>query len=176
MTADGRTDAFLRLFLEHRDRLERLMFRGAGCRADAADLMQELFLRLWSNRAESPDNPAGYLFRSARNLLVDHHRAAGARAGLAAALSPVQRHAEPVRPDDAFEAGADLAAVERALRRLPDRTRRVFLLNRVHGRTYGDIARALQISVSTVEKDMMRALTACRAGLNDPKPRRIRLR
>lgn len=148
------------------------MFRGAGCRADAADLVQELFLRLWSSRAEAPDNPAGYLFRSARNLLVDHQRAAGARAGLAAASSPVQHHAEPVRPDDACAAGADLAAVERALRRLPERTRRVFLLNRVHGRTYDDIARALRVSVSTVEKDMMRALAACKAGLKEPHPRR----
>ena len=41
----------------------------------------------------------------------------------------------------ALEAGNDLRQVEAALRSLPERTRHIFLLNRIHGRTYAEIAK-----------------------------------
>ena len=42
------------------------------------------------------------------------------------------------------------------------------LLNRIHGRTYAEIAQAMQLSQSAVEKHMMRALDACKASLAGP--------
>lgn len=158
-------DAFVRLFLENRGRLEAVMFRRTGCRAAAADLVQELFLRLWNRRANLQDAGEGYLFRSACNLAIDHRRTENARAALDQRAAPSQLHAEPVPTDAAPAAKAELAAVDDALRRLPDRTRRAFWLNRMEGRSYDAIARDLGVSVSTVEKDMMRALAACRAAV-----------
>lgn len=165
MTGDGEGSSFVRVFLEHRPRLEALAYRRTGCRATAADLVQELFVRLWRRPIDEPHDTAGYLFRSIRNLTVDHLRMQTLRAGLDARTVPEQHSADPVTPDAACAARQDLAALEAVLRGLPSRTRHVFLLNRVHGRTYADIARALDVSVSTVEKDMMRALAACKASL-----------
>lgn len=161
--ADEEGAAFVRTFLQHRDRLENMLTRRVGSRADAADLVQDLFLRLWKRPLERPENTAGYLYRSARNLAIDHHRATNHRDGLDGGRLAVQCRAEPTQPDAAAAANLELTMVGRALRALPDRTRHVFLLNRVHGRSYGDIARALNVSVSTVEKEMIRALAACRA-------------
>ena len=161
----GGDDAFVRLFLENRGRLEAVMFRRTGCRAAAADLVQELFLRLWNRRANLQETGEGYLFRSACNLAIDHRRTENARAALDHRAAPSQLHAEPVPTDAAPTARAELAAVDDALRRLPERTRRAFWLNRMEGRSYDAIARDLGVSVSTVEKDMMRALAACRAAV-----------
>ena len=55
-----------------------------------------------------------------------------------------------------------------ALRGLPERTRHIFLLNRIHGKSYSEIASLLDISSSAVEKHMMRALQACKSSLGAP--------
>ncbi len=70
--------------------------------------------------------------------------------------------------DDFRQRGGAGLEVEAALRGLPERTRRIFLLNRIHGRTYAEIAQAMQLSQSAVEKHMMRALDACKASLAGP--------
>ncbi|HRJ61237.1 MAG TPA: RNA polymerase sigma factor, partial [Azospirillaceae bacterium] len=100
-------DAFVRLFLENRGRLEAVMFRRTGCRAAAADLVQELFLRLWNRRANLQDAGEGYLFRSACNLAIDHRRTENARAALDQRAAPSQLHAEPVPTDAAPAAKAE---------------------------------------------------------------------
>jgi RNA polymerase sigma-70 factor (ECF subfamily) len=48
---------------------------------------------------------------------------------------------------------------------LPERTRHVFLLSRVHGCTYDEIADTLGLSYIMVEREMAKALVACRSGL-----------
>ncbi|HCL3426564.1 TPA: RNA polymerase sigma factor [Pseudomonas aeruginosa] len=136
MPADGeaaRRADLLKAFLAQRQRMESLVSRWVGCRATAADLVQELFLRFWRRPAAPVEELGSYLLRSARNLAIDH-----------------------------------LRRVEAALRGLPERTRRIFLLNRIHGRTYAEIAQAMQLSQSAVEKHMMRALDACKASLAGP--------
>jgi DNA-directed RNA polymerase specialized sigma24 family protein len=86
MEADSKAGAFLRVFLDHRDRLESCISRIVGCRATAADLVQELFLRLWGRAPDHdpgiarPDDAAAYLFRSAHNLAIDHLRSERIRA------------------------------------------------------------------------------------------------
>ena len=48
----------------------------------------------------------------------------------------------------------------------------MFLLNRLEGETYAAIADKLGLSVSTVEKDMMRAMLACRRCLQQMRDER----
>ena len=84
---------------------------------------------------------------------------------------PEQPDSHGSEPQAALEAGNDLRHVEAALRALPERTRQIFLLNRIHGRKYAEIAKAMDLSQSAVEKHMMRALEACKASLREPDPR-----
>jgi len=168
-TASGEAtdEEFLRLFLAQRERMEALVSRRVGCRATAADLIQDLFLRFWKRPRRELDEPVTYLLRSARNLAIDHLRGEDARNrsldGLAA-----EPAAEAASPEAALQAGDALQRIEAALHDLPPRTRHIFLLNRIHGRTYGEIARAMELSQSAVEKHMMRALEACKASLAPP--------
>ncbi|PZP24384.1 RNA polymerase sigma factor [Pseudomonas kuykendallii] len=163
---------FLRVFLANRQRLELLVSRQVGCRATAADLVQDLFLRFWRRPVLQVEEMGTYLLRCARNLAIDHLRLEGSRSRTLNAF-PMPDGQRP----DALEAGLlasdDLRNVDAALRGLPERTRHIFLLNRIHGCTYGEIARAVGVSQSAVEKHMMRALEACKASLaNPPAPAR----
>lgn len=164
----GRED-FLRVFLSQRPRMEALVRRRVGCRATAADLVQELFLRFWKRPQEPVEEMGTYLLRSARNLAIDHLRGEDSRGRTLSVLLPDEDAAQP-SPEQAVQAGAELERVERALRALPERTRHVFLLSRVHGRTYGEIAEAMGVTRSAVEKHMMRALDACKASLEPAAP------
>ncbi|MGV6476548.1 RNA polymerase sigma factor [Azotobacter vinelandii] len=162
--APGEEQDFLRVFLAQRERMEALVSRRVGCRATAADLIQDLFLRFWKRPMRQLDEPGTYLLRSARNLAIDHLRGEGKRNRSLDSLGP-EHDGTTASLETALQAGDELRLVEAALRGLPERTRHIFLLNRIHGRTYGEIARAMGLSQSAVEKHMMRALDTCKAAL-----------
>lgn len=159
---------FLKVFLSQRAQMEALVNRRVGCRATAADLVQDLFLRFWRRPLVQVEELSTYLLRSASNIAIDHLRREGARERNTEAWQPDAAEQLSPEPQAALEAGNDLRHIEAALRQLPERTRQIFLLNRLHGRTYADIARAMHLSQSAVEKHMMRALHACKASLHEP--------
>jgi len=139
-----------------------------GCRATAADLVQDLFLRFWRRPLVQVEELSTYLLRCAGNIAIDHLRSEGARGRVNESWLPEQLDHSSAEPQAALEAGNDLRHVEAALRSLPERTRQIFLLNRIHGRKYAQIAQAMGLSQSAVEKHMMRALEACKASLREP--------
>jgi RNA polymerase sigma-70 factor (ECF subfamily) len=160
------SEAMLQTFLQQQGRMEKQLSRWVACRATAADLVQELFIRLWRRRDVQVEDLGQYMMRSARNLAIDHLRSQRSRLRTESALLPEQMIGAPTTVEDGHQANHDLQRVDAALRRLPERTRHVFLLNRIHGQSYSDIAGALGISVSAVEKHMMRALQACKNSLD----------
>lgn len=54
-----------------------------------------------------------------------------------------------------------LVAVDKALASLGTRTQRIFMLSQIEGLTYQQIAAELKVSLTTVKKHMVRALTEC---------------
>ena len=163
---------FLQVFLSQRSQMEALVSRRVGCRATAADLVQDLFLRFWRRPLVQIEELSTYLLRCAGNIAIDHLRSEGARVRVSEGWLPEQQDNQGSEPQAALEAGNDLRHVEAALRSLPQRTRQIFLLNRIHGRKYAEIAKVMGLSQSAVEKHMMRALEACKASLREPAPPR----
>jgi RNA polymerase sigma-70 factor (ECF subfamily) len=173
MPADHPEPAFLNAFLRERGRLEEQLYRRTRCRAAAADLVQDLFLRLWRRCSGTEAMTPAYFTRSARNIAVDHRRAVASKRELPLEAAGEAPSAAPAQ-DARVASRQELDRIRAALRSLPDRTRHAFLLHRAHGRSYAEIARALGVSLSTVEKDMMRALAACRAAVDEGSPPAIR--
>jgi len=146
-------------FRTQRAGLVTYLARSVGSDA-ASDMVQDVFCRAASSeQASTLRNPVAFLRRIARNLLVDRIRQ--------------ERRREPVLPfDEAIDAAsaptqeleleaADLMRLyERALGRMPAKTRQVFLLHRVEERSYREIHEMLGISIAGVEYHMMKAL-AC---------------
>ncbi len=133
-----------------------------GVREDLEDLAQDALLRLHRAGArEQIDNPEAYLVRIASNLVKDRLRQRQAEPMLDA-IDPDHidsgMSGEVPGPDRVYEDKRRLQAFLQLLDELPPRCREVFLLQRFEGLTYNAIADRLGISVSGVEKHMMKAL------------------
>lgn len=127
---------------------------------DAEDAVQEVFVRL-SRRSglAGLENVEGYLFETAASVVIDHHRRGRVRADDRHDPYDEGRHAvEDFASDRVLEGKQELAMVLAGLRELPERTRNVFLLARLEHMRQAEIGRRLGISVSTVEKHIVRAL------------------
>ena len=160
--------SLLHLFVTEQERVIRLINRIVGCRATAEDLAQDTLLRLWTRPLDSGDR--SLIFRTAQNLAIDHLRERRVRhryvRSQAYALEP-HGHASL---EAAGAAAQELELLLDALRGLPSRTQEIFLLNRIDGLPYTEIATRLGVSVSTVEKEIMRALDQCRLAVKDVCP------
>lgn len=160
----GEDPAFAGIFRAYYAALVGAAERVLADRAAAEDVVQEVLLELWKRRTSLPAGVRlrSYLFQSARNRAFNHLR-----------HLRVVRQGEPHAPAPwgapATEAGAAAgeldAAARRALAELPDEVRETFLLNRVDGLTYAEVALTLEISVKTVEARMGRALRLLRERL-----------
>ena len=150
----------------HFEELNRFLMRRVATADAAADMAQEVFVRM-VERGEQIENirhPRGYLYRSAKNLVVETWRSAGAPTSDAPAEEDSASGAEE-SPEAILQQRQTLALMLEAIEVLPPRCREVFLLHRFEGLSYPQIAGQLDISVSAVEKQMMRAMKACRSAL-----------
>lgn len=159
---DVRSERLERLYIENRPGLLSRLARRLGSHAVAADLVQDIFLRLWERPQVPLDDAGAYLGRSANNALIDHVRAERVRRSYAENVLPEQYAPAVPSPQDIVAARQELRRLDEVIRALPERTRHVFLLNRVHGKSYAEIAMAMGISRSAVEKHVARAVAACR--------------
>ena len=146
-------------------RLLRYFNRRVG-RDAAPDLVQEAFARMFGSGAlERIDNPPAYLTRIARNLLIDRSRQKRRDCSIFFPLDENRDAASHAEQTWRIEAVDLLRLYRQAVRAMPPKTRRVFVMHRLRRMTYKQIAEQLGISVATVEYHMMRALTLCRAAV-----------
>jgi RNA polymerase sigma factor (sigma-70 family) len=127
---------------------------------EAEDLVQEVFARIAARKGDAPIvNLSGYMFQTAASLLTDRARRRGARRAEAHVPIDPDRHAD-LEPDPyrVLAGKEDLRIATAALQALPVRTRTIFVLHRLDGMKYRDVATQLGISVSAVEKHMVRAV------------------
>ncbi|WP_306225838.1 RNA polymerase sigma factor [Bosea beijingensis] len=149
------------LYAQEYRRLERRAARRVGV-ANAADVVQDVFVAFWSRARDHIGCQASYLSRAIDYAAISQQRAERLRAGLPLRITEEQYAAPAALPDQVAAARLDLERVVRTVAALPERTRQIFLLNRVHACSYDEIAAALGLSYSTVEREIARALLACR--------------
>ncbi|MEN2787863.1 RNA polymerase sigma factor [Sphingomonas qilianensis] len=127
---------------------------------DVPDLVQEVFARLSMRGAtDDIDHLRGYLFQVAASVLADRQRRRTVRHADAHVEFDPESMAEPEIGSDRILAGREaLDAARAALETLPERTRTIFVLRRLEGMRYIDIGKRLGLSVSAVEKHMVRAV------------------
>lgn len=159
------SDKVGQLYLEEREQLERQIARRIGNPSIARDLVHDIFVRFFERSADLRGNPAAFLTRSARNIAIDHLRrekVRGSHASRADFPSPVLDPAF-----DTLSARQSGDAVSRAIDGLPLTTRRLFLMNRVQGLSFHEIATICGMSERNVAKHMAKALACCARALED---------
>ncbi|WP_226637484.1 RNA polymerase sigma factor [Novosphingobium profundi] len=133
---------------------------------EAEDMAQEVALRLHQRRGDSRiESLESYAFQVARSVLTDRWRREAVRQREAhVSLEDYHHPVEEISPARVLEGKQRLARVMVSLRDLPDRTRQVFVLHRFEEMSYAAIASHFGISISAVEKHIMKAirhLSAC---------------
>lgn len=149
------------LYASERGRLERLAGRKVG-RSNAADVVQDVFAAVWSRAMEHITLTPAYLSRATQYMAISQFRAEQRHERLLGGLREEQYAPPVIQPDQIVAARQEVRQLQTAIAGLPERTRQVFLLNRLHNCTYDEIAFALNISYSTVEREIARALLACK--------------
>lgn len=128
---------------------------------DTEDLIQEIFLRVLKGRIRLDDvsNPEGYLKTAVRNLAIDRLRQDNTHEDASSNLKIVSEHPLPLEQQ---ELGQE---IDKAISALPNKTRLVFTLKQLEGKSYKEIATLLDISPNTVENHMAKALKLLRKSL-----------
>jgi RNA polymerase sigma-70 factor (ECF subfamily) len=157
-----------RLFSSHRDHLEALVRRRVRDREAASEIVQDVFTRvLASGTNGSDEDDRRVLYASARNAAIDHNLAISRRRSALEEMLPEQLSPGQPSEDAALEARNAVAALDRALNQLPARTREIFVRRRVYGESNVEISRRFGISISAVEKHLLRAMRHCRSAVAD---------
>lgn len=157
-----------RLFMTERTRLLAAIRRRIVDPEEAADLVQDAFVRLAQvSPVSALRAPAAYLQRIVRNLLRDRAKRAERRYAFCdLAAADAELPATVAHQEWAIEANDLMDQYLNALATLSPKTREVFLLHRVEELRYRDIAERLGITVATVEYHMTRALVQLDKAIN----------
>jgi RNA polymerase sigma factor (sigma-70 family) len=157
--------AFIERLFAHRGALQAFFYRRLRTKSDAADLVQEVYLRML--RVSDTDailNPEAYLFTVAANLLkenaiLDRRQTEAADVGEA---DRMQIFSDVPGFDTALDITRQAARLRVVLKQLSPECCAAVMLKYRHGLSYQEIAERLEVSPSMVNKYLRQALSHCR--------------
>lgn len=143
-----------------RRRLRSRLLKRGSTPDDAEDLIQEAFLRFEQYAAQNEvREPEGFLTRTVVNLSIDADRSRRRSRISAVAEEDMAHFADPTPgPAEVLYAGNRLRKLSEGIGTLHPRTRRILLAHRLEGRTYAEIAQDEGVTVSSVEKQIAKAI------------------
>ncbi|RDS79361.1 RNA polymerase sigma factor [Dyella monticola] len=155
------------LFREH----NRALIAFLQCRlhslSDAQEVAQEAYLRMLTmDHREDIDSLRSYLFRVAGNLAIDKLRKHKVRSDFAAAQSHDEAMDEESPAHHAM-AVEHVTGIRHALRELPPKASRAFVMHVIEGRDFASVAQAMKLSERMVRYHVANALAHCRARIDE---------
>lgn len=153
---------FDNLYNDHHQWLLGVLRRRLGCFSSAEDMSHDVFVRLLG-KSDIPQfrEPRAYLASVANGLIIDlHRRKQVEQAWLEVMAVQAEGEAVPSAEQQVIMIDA-LTRIDALLDKLHPRVRRVFIMSRLEGIAYADIAQQLNVSLSTVQKDMTKAIRHC---------------
>ncbi len=130
---------------------------------DAPDVAQEAYIRMMQYEgSREVQSPSSLLFRIAINVANDLGRSEQVRhVSDQCDIDELEMDSGRATPEREVAAAQDLNLLYQTIEQLPPKCRQAFLLSRVHGMTYPQIAQHCGISVKMVEKHISHALAIC---------------
>lgn len=136
------------------------IFFKCGNEAQANDLVQEAFIKLWQNCEKVKEEKAkSFLYTVANNMFLNEiaHQKVVLKHAKRQPRKINEQHPEYLMEERQFH-----EKLQAAIADLTDAQRTAFLMNRIDGKKYAEIAEILGISVKAVEKRMSQALASLR--------------
>ena len=159
----GDTKIFEALFREYYYSLCRFTAGLIKSSSVAEDLVQDIFVKVWENRTKLSISGSlkTYLYRASRNQALNYLK------HLKIVNNWIEVSGKDILkispdPEKEFLKKELFSSVNNAIKKLPERCRIIFILQRKEGLTYKEISEVLNISINTVETQMGRALKKMR--------------
>jgi len=153
-------EEFKDLFDMHFAPVRNYVFYRSGNSDVATDIAQETFLKIWEKQnAIQPEKVKGLLFKIAGDLFVSHYRKEKRSFQF---FKHYLFEEKGDSPEDIFAFNQLKETYEKALVKMPEKQRIVFLMSRVENLKYLEISEMLGLSVKAVEKRMTSALAHLR--------------
>lgn len=153
------------MFVKYQTDLRRFVTLKFGDVDEAEDIVQDAFHNFL--RTESPEtleNPRAYLYQTAHNLALNRIRK---RKHHDQYVAMDHNEEEARSPERITSAEKDLTSVRNALQTLPKKCHQAFVMSRVEGKSYQTIADELGVSISSVEKYLMKAMHFLRENFDE---------
>ncbi|MEN1784563.1 MAG: sigma-70 family RNA polymerase sigma factor, partial [Bacteroidota bacterium] len=149
------------VFDQYSDVIRNFMYYKCGNLAQAEDLTQDAFVKLWKNCSKvALDKAKSYVMKIAQNAfynVIEHQKVVLKYQKAQSAFKANLQSPEFLMEEQEF-----LKQLERSIAKLPQKQREVFLLNRIDKKTYKEIAFIVGITQKAVERRMHLALLTLR--------------
>ncbi|MCO6146820.1 RNA polymerase sigma factor [Flavobacterium sp. NRK1] len=157
---------FSNFFMSHAKSLRNYLFYKYGNEEQAEDVTQEAFIKLWENCANVPlEKAKSFLYTVANNTTLNHiaHQKVVLEYSKKSTVTGTDRQS----PEFLMEEEQFKVKLQKAIANLTEAQRTAFLLHRIDGKKYHEIAEILGISVKAVEKRLHGALTELRKEIDN---------
>lgn len=170
---------FEHIYTTHYSKLKRFAQEYVMREADAENIVHDVFLELWEQRASLANhaNVSGFLFISIKNKCIDFLRHKTIALKTADKIQAEYLHTLRIKFQSLKEFNDKLFAeedvekiIQNAIEQLPEKCRRIFMLSKIEGKKQKEIASQLNISVNTVESQMAIAYKKLKEVLKDYAP------
>jgi RNA polymerase sigma-70 factor (ECF subfamily) len=158
-------ETFSQIYNDYGKTIWNFLYFKCGDNAQADDLVQDAFIKLWQNcKKVSREKAKSFLYTVSNNMFLNQvaHRKVVLQY---AQLQPYKMDTQS--PQYLLEEKQYHQRLQNAIANLTDAQRTAFLLNRIEGKKYAEIAKILDISVKAVEKRMSNALASLRKEIEE---------
>ena len=151
---------FSSIFNRYSKNLHDFLYYKFGDKLNPSDKVQEAFLKLWQNCDKvSPDKAKSFVFTTANNLMLNE--VAHQKVVLKYAQTK-PKHYTNENPEFLMQEDEYMQKLQKALSNLTEAQRSAFMMNRIEGKKFKEIAQLLDISTKAVEKRIYGALDKLR--------------
>lgn len=153
--------------LPDRNKLYRFAYRLLGSVEEAEDVVQDVFVKLWDNKAEWSGlrSLEAWSMRMTRNLSLDRIKAKSYRRHESTdQLEVATDQPSPLRQAEVKES---ILQIEQLINGLPEKQRMVIQLRDIEGYTYEEIAKIMDINMNQVKVNLHRARTKIKRELEN---------
>ncbi len=164
---DDKAKEFERLVSEHEKMVYSIAYRMLNNHADAKDISQEVFFKLYINfeSCKAFENIKSWIGRVTTNVCIDQLRKRKPIDSLDAQEEDWQLQSPMDGPELSLEKKSFNEAVDEAISRLPDELRAIIIMREMEGYGYSELAEFLRIPIGTVKSRISRARQMLRQAL-----------
>lgn len=162
------TNNILAALADNETGLQKFLTSRTGCPHTAADIFQKIAEKLLRKNPSSPiGNQRSYLYKIARNEVIDHYRSENRRNQYEGECALATGELDFCDGERVVIASNKLEILNQILQELPQLTRHIFVLYRIDGMKQKAIAQQLGLNASTVEKRLAKAMKYCRSRMRE---------